>query len=184
MYLAQDTPSLKLSSPQVTLLYCITQTSPLLLPATVEITLAETSLHFLHTASHHHHQSFNREGRWGTTDDSATSFIHFPLFPTAHGDFPNSRPVQNTVVWSCFPFIRSGQNHLARRQEDIQPMETAIHSLHGLWYHDTAALTHCLSALRQEHYVLLSQASSLHYPWFTKVQTVSFVSSTTSSHSL
>ena len=27
----------------------------------------------------HHHQSLNREGRWGTTDNFATSFLHFPL---------------------------------------------------------------------------------------------------------
>ena len=26
---------------------------------------------------HHHHQFLNREGRWGTTDDFATSFLHF-----------------------------------------------------------------------------------------------------------
>ena len=26
---------------------------------------------------HHHHQSLNREGRSGTTDDFATSFLHF-----------------------------------------------------------------------------------------------------------
>ena len=32
---------------------------------------------------HHHHQSLNREGRWGTTGDFATSFLHFPLFSTA-----------------------------------------------------------------------------------------------------
>ena len=31
---------------------------------------------------HHHHQSLNREGRWGTTDDFATSFLHF--FPVLH----------------------------------------------------------------------------------------------------
>ena len=31
---------------------------------------------------HHLHQSLNRQGRWGTTDDFATSFLHFPLFST------------------------------------------------------------------------------------------------------
>ena len=41
---------------------------------------------------HHHHQSINREGRWGTTDDFATSFLHFSLFSTALWDLPNSRP--------------------------------------------------------------------------------------------
>ena len=37
----------------------------------------------VHHHHHHHHQSLNREGRWGTTDDFATSFLHFPLFSTA-----------------------------------------------------------------------------------------------------
>ena len=27
------------------------------------------------------------------------------------------KETQNAVVWSCFPFIRSGQNHLARHNE-------------------------------------------------------------------
>ena len=31
---------------------------------------------------HHHHRSLNREGHWGTTDDFATSFLHF--FPVLH----------------------------------------------------------------------------------------------------
>ena len=29
----------------------------------------------------HHYLSLNREGRWGTTDDFATSFLHFPCSP-------------------------------------------------------------------------------------------------------
>ena len=33
-------------------------------------------------ALHHHHQSLNREGRWGTTNNFATSFLHF--FPVLH----------------------------------------------------------------------------------------------------
>ena len=44
---------------------------------------------------HRHHQSLNREGRWGTTDDFATSFLHFSLFSTALWDLPNSRPVHS-----------------------------------------------------------------------------------------
>ena len=39
---------------------------------------------------HHHHQFLNSKGRWGTTDDFATSFLHFPLFSTALTDLPNS----------------------------------------------------------------------------------------------
>ena len=40
---------------------------------------------FLYVIYHHHHLSFNREGRWGTTDDFATSFLHFPLSPLPSG---------------------------------------------------------------------------------------------------
>ena len=42
---------------------------------------------------HHHHLFLYREGRGGTIDDSATSFIHFPLF---------SKPLQ-------FAFLYGGQ---------------------------------------------------------------------------
>ena len=49
---------------------------------------------------HHHHQSLNREGHWGTTDDFATSFLHFSLFSTALWDLPNSRPVHSLMMFS------------------------------------------------------------------------------------
>ena len=49
---------------------------------------------------HHHHQSLNREGRWGTTDDFATSLLHFSLFSTALWDLPNSRPVRFLILFS------------------------------------------------------------------------------------
>ena len=59
--------------------------------------------------THHHHQSLNREGRWGTTDDFATSFLHFSLFPTALWDLPNSRPVHSLPLSShlflCLPCL-------------------------------------------------------------------------------
>ena len=48
----------------------------------------------------HHHQSLNSEGRWGTTDDFATSFLHFFLFSTAFWDSPNSRPVHRMMLSS------------------------------------------------------------------------------------
>ena len=51
-------------------------------------------------SNHHHHQSLNREGRWGTTDNFATSFLHFPLFSTALWDFVNSRPVHSLMLSS------------------------------------------------------------------------------------
>ena len=47
---------------------------------------------------YHHHQSLNREGRLGATDDSATSFLHFSLFSTALWDLPNSRPVHSLML--------------------------------------------------------------------------------------
>ena len=58
---------------------------------------------------HHHHQSLDREGRWGTTDDVATSFLHFPLFSTALWDLANSRPVHSLMLSShlflCLPEV-------------------------------------------------------------------------------
>ena len=45
-----------------------------------------------HHRHHHHHrhrrrrrQSLNREGHWGTTDDFANSFLHFPVLHCALG---------------------------------------------------------------------------------------------------
>ena len=46
---------------------------------------------------HHHHQSLNREGRWGTTDDFATSFLHFSLFSAALWNLANSRIVHSLM---------------------------------------------------------------------------------------
>ena len=58
---------------------------------------------------YHHHQSLNREGRWGTADNYATSFLHFPLFSTALSDLPNSRPVHFLMLSShlflCLPCL-------------------------------------------------------------------------------
>ena len=34
-----------------------------------------------------------------------------------HEDLTIVKKKQTAVVWSCFPFIRSGQNHLARHSE-------------------------------------------------------------------
>ena len=48
---------------------------------------------------HHHHLSLSREGRWCTTDDFTTSFLHFPLFSTALWDFvkPQACPFPDVV---------------------------------------------------------------------------------------
>ena len=48
----------------------------------------------------HHHLFLNREGRWDTTDDFTTSFLHFPLFSTALWDLANSRPVHSPILSS------------------------------------------------------------------------------------
>ena len=49
---------------------------------------------------HHHHLSLKREGRWGPTDDFASSFLHFCLFSSALWDLPNSRPVHSLILSS------------------------------------------------------------------------------------
>ena len=58
-------------------------------------------VHHLFTAGIHHHHllSLNCEGRWGTTDDFATIFLHLSLFSTALWDLSNSRPVHGQA-WS------------------------------------------------------------------------------------
>ena len=58
------------------------------------------------TVSSLSHLSLNLEGRWGTTDDFATSFLYFPLFSTALWDLPNSRPVHFLMLSShLFPYL-------------------------------------------------------------------------------
>ena len=55
------------------------------------------------------HQSLNREGCWGATDDFTTSFLHFSLFSTALWDMVNSRPVHSLMLSShlflCLPCL-------------------------------------------------------------------------------
>ena len=51
---------------------------------------------------HHHHQlSLNREGRWGTTDDFATSFLHF--FPCSPLPSETLRTSGLSIPWCCIP---------------------------------------------------------------------------------
>ena len=63
----------------------------------------------IYSHHHHHHLSLNREGRWGTTDDFATSFLHFSLFSTALWDMANSRAVHSLMLSShlflCLPCL-------------------------------------------------------------------------------
>ena len=52
------------------------------------------------------HISYKDQGRWGTTDDFATSFLRFFLFSTT---LPNSRPVHSLMLSShlflCLPSL-------------------------------------------------------------------------------
>ena len=60
-----------------------------------------------HHHHHHHHQSLKCEGHCGTTDNFATSFLHFSQFSTALWDLPNSRPVHSLMLSShLFLFFR------------------------------------------------------------------------------
>ena len=55
------------------------------------------------------HLSLNREGRWGTTDDFATSFLHFSRSTTALWDVANSNPVHSLMLsfhlFFCLPCL-------------------------------------------------------------------------------
>ena len=85
---------------------------------------------------HHHHQSLNREGRWGTTDDFLQPvFSIFSLFSTALWDLPNSRPVHSLMLSSylflCLhsllpPFTVPCKMVLARSDEREHDHTTAV----------------------------------------------------------
>ena len=68
----------------------------------------------------HHHQSLNREDRWGTTDDFATNFLHFSLFSTALWDLPNSRPVQSLMVWATDIGLKFGTSPKSHHVDDAE----------------------------------------------------------------
>ena len=55
----------------------------------------------------HLHLSLNREGRWETTKDFKTSFLHFSLFSTALWDLANSRPVHSLTLFPHLFFCLS-----------------------------------------------------------------------------
>ena len=78
-------------------------------PTDVDKRTVHTKCASRHHHHHHHHQSLNREGRWGTTDDFATSFLHFSLFSTALWDLPISRLVHSLMLSShlflCLPCL-------------------------------------------------------------------------------
>ena len=49
---------------------------------------------------HHHHQSLNCESCWGTTNDFATSFLHFSCSPLPSG---TCRTSGLSIPWCCLP---------------------------------------------------------------------------------
>ena len=55
------------------------------------------------------HLSLNSRGRWVTTDDFTTSFLHSSLLSTALWDFANSRPVYSLILsfhlFFCLPCL-------------------------------------------------------------------------------
>ena len=73
------------------------------------MTYEQAELHLEKLPNHHHYQSLNRECHWGTTDDQATSFLHFSLFSTTLWDLLNSRPVHSLMLSShlflCLPCL-------------------------------------------------------------------------------
>ena len=81
-------------------------------PFSYEISFHTQSYFQIHNISPHlisSHLPLNCEGRWGTTDDFATSFLHFPLFSNALCCLPNSRPVHSLMLSShlflCLPCV-------------------------------------------------------------------------------
>ena len=111
------------------------------------------------SSSHHHHLSLNREGRWGTTYDFATSFLHFSLFSTALWDLANSRTVHSLILSShlfpvCLVFFPFSLCLARWFWQDL---------MNGRHDHTTAVLQWSSSAF---HYFLpptSSSASAVHY---------------------
>ena len=55
----------------------------------------------------HLHPFLNREGRWGTTDEFTTSFLHLSLFSTALWHLANAMPVHSLMSSSHLFFCLS-----------------------------------------------------------------------------
>ena len=77
--------------------------------ASVQFIMIMLTRLFVYVFVIHHHLPLNREGRWGTIDDFATSFFHFSLFSTALWDLQYSRPVHSLMLSShlflCLPCL-------------------------------------------------------------------------------
>ena len=101
-----------LSTTRLSKLECYTpvRTSHLLSSTCLSKLECYTPVRTSHRYHHHHFNLFlNREGRWGTTDDFTTSFLHFPLFSSAFWDLANSRPVHfltlSSHLFLCLPCL-------------------------------------------------------------------------------
>ena len=64
-------------------------------------------VNFFFPAVDHHHprQCLNREGRWDTTDNFATSFLHF--FPFSPQPSRTCRTPSLSITWCCLPISPS-----------------------------------------------------------------------------
>ena len=51
------------------------------------------------------------------TNEEVRAKIKHAIGPHARRPPDHRKETQTAVVWSCLPFIRSGQNHLARHSE-------------------------------------------------------------------
>ena len=51
------------------------------------------------------------------TDEEVGAKIQQAIGPPHIGPPDHGKETQTAVVWACLPFIRSGQNHLARHSE-------------------------------------------------------------------
>ena len=82
-----------------------------------------------HGPSQQNSKEENKPWKWGATARYYTSHIHTSCYQLGSlcqdpaGNWTTQRPPDHrketptAVVWSCFPSIRSGQNHLARHSE-------------------------------------------------------------------
>ena len=81
--------------------------------------------HYHHHHHHHHHLSLYHEGRWGTTNDFTTIFLHLSLFSTALWDFSNSRPVHSQACQhKVGPRSRAPKKNTSHGNE-VLPQDTA-----------------------------------------------------------
>ena len=73
------------------------------------IRVYDRSHHHHHHHHHHHYLYLKHEGRWGTTDDFITSFIHFSLVlhcPLGHGELQAVHSkMMSSHLFLCLPCL-------------------------------------------------------------------------------